>query len=1519
MTQVLSIMAYREILDEWDAGCFYTTEHQADAFLTLLARLPLEELSAPDPRLHHALVEGYRAFLAEGRVNPLVHTTYTMALHMLGGAVTRSQTRSASATTTTSAEPSAVPSTLSTASAGTAAKPSASMASSSLPASASTSAGPSVEPSASTSTARSGGTAEASGTAVATEEASGSSSGTAEASDSSSSPASKKRSADPEVPPSINILESRERYLSRFKTTFREEVVSLSGLSGGDWELDAHVTHLFDTLLERQRQAVNAEPEDRCIVEIRSSETVDKPVWFSLRRNDQLNGDIIVTRMSQILNSNESFLTDGTLQVSYIHIPYPKPGGKGRRLPNELVGSWIKRKVKNRVLFDPQNSTDSMCLTRCVAALLLNLNSSHFLKSRLQRADAQNITRVALELCQQAGFDPSTPCDLEHVRQLQHHMTEFRLVVFDDDPHGKNILYSGPVSTFSEPRRNLHLLLHQGHFYAILSVTGAYGQSYFCEKCLILYSKKHDHKCHGHCWRCFSDENHDEDSTLPLKKCTQCLRYFAGDDCFTFHQTEKVHHSTMTTCETYKFCPTCSKSFCCKAGNGDTQIEKHKCGMIYCTKCKSKQLESHLCYMIPWTEKKLEKKTRYMRVYFDIETTQSDPYKDKNNWLEHKPNLLISHQVCQHCEGVTSSEHHCSHCGDRENIFSALDGDDNLVVHEFLDHLQQLCSEKKTVIHVYAHNAKSFDSYFILNEALKRKMKPQVVLQGAKIISIQMGNIHFKDSLLFMPQKLSQLPKAFGFKELRKGYFPHLFNRKENYNYEGEMPDKDMYCTSSMAVEEKKKFETWYTQQKENHYHFKFQYELITYCQSDVDILRRAMEEFRLLFMDIGGFDPLFNCLTLSSACMAMFRRNHLIPYTIGIPPQGGYRGRDKQSFIALQWLDYLQHTTGLNIQTAENGREVTILGKKVDGYSESTLPDGTVKKTIYNFHGCYFHACIHCYKTKESRDKLKKFFGEDRYEKTRHITTSFVQKGYEVIEMWECQFKQIMKHDEQMNTYFKNHPDIRTPPLRLRDALCGGRTSAYFSYKKADLEKGEKILFYDVCSEYPYVNFKKPYPYGHPTIYLEHHDNIPPPHEWNGVIKATVLPPQDLYVPVLPFKCNQKLMFPLCRTCAETQNQDDCTHPPTERQFVGTFCAPELKLALSKGYQLIRVHEVYQYPGVKVYDPHKQLEGLFSSYVQTNMTLKYHASGWPAHIQSDADKHMFIDAIFKNDGITLDQSHVEKNPGKRFLAKLILNSFWGKMGEKNLRNKTVFIHTYGQLIQYINDTTITIESILPLGDDTIQLVYRPVEDSEDCLPTTSLVHAAFTTAHGRMVLYKALDLVDERGLYHDTDSICFLSRPGWPDPVVGSYLGDLTDQLSDDYGPGSFITEFVSGGAKNYAYKVAVGGHLDNIKTVIKVRGISINSSCTDIITFDHLKTMVLGAKGQKREVNIPSQITRLPGWTIVSRPTQKTWQVCLNKRRRIDKERTVPYGFTSTTMDNDDMDLIDVLSSLYTQQTTT
>ena len=73
------------------------------------------------------------------------------------------------------------------------------------------------------------------------------------------------------------------------------------------------------------------------------------------------------------------------------------------------------------------------------------------------------------------------------------------------------------------------------------------------------------------------------------------------------------------------------------------------------------------------------------------------------------------------------------------------------------------------------------------------------------------------------------------------------------------------------------------------------------YCESDVDILRRADMKFRDLFLAETGVDPLVQSTTIASACNVVFRSSFLLPNTIGLIPPGGYRRHKKQSAIAIK------------------------------------------------------------------------------------------------------------------------------------------------------------------------------------------------------------------------------------------------------------------------------------------------------------------------------------------------------------------------------------------------------------------------------------------------------------------------------------------------------------------------------------------------------------------------------------------------------------------------------------------
>ncbi|XP_052126756.1 uncharacterized protein LOC127750132 [Frankliniella occidentalis] len=625
------------------------------------------------------------------------------------------------------------------------------------------------------------------------------------------------------------------------------------------------------------------------------------------------------------------------------------------------------------------------------------------------------------------------------------------------------------------------------------------------------------------------------------------------------------------------------------------------------------------------------------------------------------------------------------------------------------------------------------------------------------------------------------------------------------------------------------------------------------------------------------------------------------------IPRPGFYRGLDTCSLKALRWLAFensrLQPPS--HIQHAGNGREVRLLGTyKVDGYAEINGD-----KIVFDFLGCWHHShppdqCL-TFKsvTREVRDKRAEASRKERYLRTMRIHDTLRRSGYKIKMIWECQFDSEEKYNPHMIDFFKENKCEPPAVLNERDGLYGGRTGAFKAYYKCDLEAGERINYYDVQSLYPAVLCMKKYVIGHPEVFVGEDPAAPSLDQTEGYISCTVLPPRDLLLPLLPWRSpNGRLLFVLCRTCGEQENQGPCIHNlDEERCLRGVWPVPEVRKALQLGYLILKTEEVWHYPNTMQYNVQTGEEGLFSKFITHWMRKKIEASGWPSHCTSDEAKQEFVDGNKRLLGITVDPAAVKKNASLRHLYKGILNSAWGKACERPERSHIVMVETYTQLLEFVTDDTIQIQAITPISDRLVQISYTLVEACQESLPTNSVIHGAYTTMYGRLELYKYMELLQDRLCYEDTDSVAFVSRPGCPDPPLGPYLGQLTDEL-EAFGPGSFCYEFCSGGAKQYAMKIACGGDVNNTKVIIKLRGVTVNQSCSDIVTFERFKDMVLHGKDPTL-IKIPSQIARVKGWRLVTRPAQKIWRPCLTKRQ-LDEGRkdTRPYGFQQVDLNEDD-----------------
>ena len=280
---------------------------------------------------------------------------------------------------------------------------------------------------------------------------------------------------------------------------------------------------------------------------------------------------------------------------------------------------------------------------------------------------------------------------------------------------------------------------------------------------------------------------------------------------------------------------------------------------------------------------------------------------------------------------------------------------------------------------------------------------------------------------------------------------------------------------------------------------------------------------------------------------------------------------------------------------------------------------------------------------------------------------------------------------------------------------------------------------------------------------------------------------------------------------------------------------------------------------------------------------LLQEASDWPAECHTEEQKAAYITGFLEREGIQLNPSGIAKNPGMRSLAKLMLNSFWGKFGQRENQPKTSIINQPAKLYALLANAAVHVNGLVPINENVVVVNYEMVDEAYDCLKTVNVVIAAYTTAQARLKLYTYLERLQRRVLYYDTDSIIYTLKPCEPDIPTGTAIGELTDEL-ESYGPGSYITRFASGGPKNYGYQVNTGA------TTVKVKGITLNHATSNTINFDKITEMIL--KSSDPVPVITSNIRRTIDHQLVTRQETKMYRPN-SLKRKFDGHTSVPYGF--------------------------
>jgi hypothetical protein len=513
------------------------------------------------------------------------------------------------------------------------------------------------------------------------------------------------------------------------------------------------LNNAFQSLFDRLTSDMAPHDQVRLIL---NSHQLDRPISLPFLQRDRLTPQRFLAAVERVVQSNDQFTLDDSVNVNVVHVEMPQ-GGTGRKRDVVNLESYL---TKKRGIIQIKNK-DDLCCARAIIVAKAKLDKDPKYKSIVDHRRATQTTLVQ-ELHESAGV-PFGSCGIPEVKKFQAALPDYQLNVISKE-YLNALIYSGP-----EAEKHLYLYHHDNHYDVITSMPAFLARKQYCHECKKGFDKITDHLCGDLCKLCHTQNC----SLIEWKFCKDCNRFFKSEACFSRHKDD--------TGPAKSLCCTLVKCKKCQRVVTHASLRDHHCGKVRCSTCQNYvKPENHQCYLQPVKAKKrqtAEEGNEFLDddvavdndvedtqnlMFFDFECTQDDG--------KHVPNLCVVQ----------------NESGD-EKVFSGPNTKD-----EFCTWVFQQENANTTFV---AHNFQAYDGYFILQYLYKNGITPEIITRGAKILSLTVSeiNIKFIDSLCFIPMKLAAFPKTFGLTELQKGYFPHFFNRAENQDHVAPMPEAKFY------------------------------------------------------------------------------------------------------------------------------------------------------------------------------------------------------------------------------------------------------------------------------------------------------------------------------------------------------------------------------------------------------------------------------------------------------------------------------------------------------------------------------------------------------------------------------------------------------------------------------------------------------------------------------------------------------------------------------------------------------
>lgn len=346
----------------------------------------------------------------------------------------------------------------------------------------------------------------------------------------------------------------------------------------------------------------------------------------------------------------------------------------------------------------------------------------------------------------------------------------------------------------------------------------------------------------------------------------------------------------------------------------------------------------------------------------------------------------------------------------------------------------------------------------------------------------------------------------------------------------------------------------------------------------------------------------------------------------------------------------------------------------------------------------------------------------------------------------------------------------------------------------------------------------------------------------------------------------------------------------------------------MKNGYALESIEQVYHW------SEDRRSSELFKGYVSNFLRMKQEAEGWvkagcSSETPTEEEKDAAVEYVFQQNGCIgrMRKAFVQVNPILRTLAKLFLNSLWGKFVQRKQSDYFVQLNSLQEYLDFRVDPSVNQDETYyrHIKEQMMKVRCKRKTGHEQTSLYYNIFLGACVTMWARCYIHeKMLEEGQDRICYMDTDSIIMLQSK---DKVIQQQIG--LGKWVDEY-PRKVITKFYGLAPKSYNLVFAQGSD------AIKTKGVCMTVPNMEKITHEVLDSMIesVWIKDKVKEnvildnFNISSNCiyAHIPFATMMTKRSKKIMQPVLTKRRMIHTEtktlkdvrrvRLVPLGYCET-----------------------